>query len=233
MPALAHIMQQLTDNGDILTLIESASVDEPPLSTAEGGVIRPGFNSELDTIKLASQDGQRWITQMEQRERRRSGISNLKVGYNKVSGYYIEVTNSNLNRVPADYIRKQTLSTGERYITADLKEYETLILNAQERISKLEGELFAQLRADIAIHAAEPILDTAHALAEIDVYLSLAEVAAQHGYCRPQLNHDDTIHIVAARHPVVDQPQAEPPFIPNDPEIPNPNTQLLILTGPT
>jgi len=232
MPALAHIMQQLTDNGDIITLIESAIVDEPPLSTAEGGVIRPGFNSELDTVKLASQDGQQWITQMEQRERRRSGISNLKVGYNKVSGYYIEVTNSNLNRVPADYIRKQTLSNGERYITPDLKEYETLILNAQDRISKLEGELFAQLRADIAIHASEPILDTAHTLAEIDAYLSLAEVAARHNYCCPQLNEGDTIHIVAGRHPVVEQAQAETPFIPNDTQLANHDAQILIITGP-
>src|SRR5712692_6647877 len=232
MPTLAHIMQQLTDNGDIITLIESAIVDEPPLSTAEGGVIRPGFNSELDTIKLASQDGQQWITQMEQRERRRSGISNLKVGYNKVSGYYIEVTNSNLNRVPADYIRKQTLSNGERYITPDLKEYETLIINAQDRISKLEGELFAQLRADIAIHASEPILDTAHTLAEIDAYLSLAEVAARHNYCCPQLNEGDTVHIVAGRHPIVEQAQAETPFIPNDTQLANHDAQILIITGP-
>ena len=232
MPALAHIMQQLADNGDIITLIENAIVDEPPLSTAEGGVIRPGFNSELDQIKLASQEGQQWIAQMEQRERRRSGISNLKVGYNKVSGYYIEVTSSNLNRVPADYIRKQTLSNGERYITPDLKEYETLILNAQDRSGKLEGELFAQLRADIAIHASEPILDTAHALAEIDVYLSLAEVAARHNYCRPQLNEGDTIHIVAGRHPVVEQAQAETPFIPNDTQLANHDAQILIITGP-
>ena len=232
MPALAHIMQQLADNGEIITLIENAIVDEPPLSTAEGGVIRPGFNSELDQIKLASQEGHQWIAQMEQRERRRTGISNLKVGYNKVSGYYIEVTNSNLNRVPADYIRKQTLSNGERYITPDLKEYETLILNAQDRSGKLEGELFAQLRADIAIHASEPILDTAHALAEIDVYLSLVEVAARHNYCRPQLNEGDIIHILGGRHPVVEQAQAETPFIPNDTQLANHDAQILIITGP-
>jgi len=231
-PSLAKIMERLADNADIINLVESAIVDEPPLSTAEGGVIRSGFSSELDQVKHSSHDSQEWIAKMEQRERKRTGISNLKVGYNKVSGYFIEVTNSQLNRVPADYIRKQTLSTGERYITADLKEYETLILNAQERISKLEGELFAQLRADIAIHAAEPILDTARALAEIDVYLSLAEVAAQHNYCRPQLNDGDSIHIVAGRHPVVEQSQAETPFIPNDAEIANHDAQILIITGP-
>src|SRR5579864_6851838 len=231
-PALAHIMERLADNADIINLVESAIVDEPPLSTAEGGVIRSGFSSELDQIKRSSQDSQVWIAKMEQRERKRTGIGNLKVGYNKISGYFIEVTNSQLNRVPADYIRKQTLSTGERYITADLKEYETLILNAQERISKLEGELFAQLRADIAIHAAEPILNTARALAEIDVYLSLTEVAAQHNYCRPQLNDGDTIHIVAGRHPVVEQAQVETPFIPNDAELSNSGAQILIITGP-
>src|SRR6266567_1339988 len=180
------------------------------------------YSANRSSSKIARERTERW----------RSGISNLKVGYNKVSGYYIEVTNSNLNRVPADYIRKQTLSNGERYITPDLKEYETLILNAQDRISKLEGELFAQLRADIAIHASEPILDTAHTLAEIDAYLSLAEVAARHNYCCPQLNEGDTIHIVAGRHPVVEQAQAETPFISNDTQLANHDAQILIITGP-
>ena len=120
-----------------------------------------------------------------QRERKRTGITNLKVGFNRASGYYIEVTNSNLNRVPTEYVRRQTLTNAERYITADLKEYETLVLNAQERINKMENEFFVQLRADIAVHASERILATAHALAEIDVYLSLAEVAARQNYCRP------------------------------------------------
>jgi DNA mismatch repair protein MutS len=169
---------------------------------------------------------------MEQRERHRTGISNLKIGYTKVFGYFIEVTNSNLGRVPADYIRRQTLANGERFITPDLKEHETLVLNAQERSSKLEAELFAQLRADIAVYASERILDTAHALAEIDVYLSLASVAAQHNYCRPQLNDGDTIHIVAGRHPVIEQSQTETPFIPNDVELSNHAAQILIITGP-
>ncbi|HEX6484808.1 MAG TPA: DNA mismatch repair protein MutS [Ktedonobacteraceae bacterium] len=232
MPTVTQLIERLADNDDVIQLIESAIVDEPPLSAAEGGVIRSGHNAELDKIKHASQDGRTWIAEMEQRERRRTGITNLKVGYTKVFGYFIEITNSNLNRVPADYIRKQTLSTGERYITSDLKEYETLILNAQERMSKLEAELFAQLRADIAVHMAERILATAHALAEIDVYLSLAEVAARHNYCRPQLNDGDTIHIVAGRHPVIEQAQTDTPFIPNDAELSNNNAQILIITGP-
>src|SRR6266571_7177657 len=231
-PALVRLMQQHADNSDIITLIERAIVDEPPVSTSEGGVIRPGFSSELDHVKRASHDGQKWMAELEQRERRRTGINNLKVGYNKVSGYYIEVTSSNLNRVPADYIRKQTLTNGERFITPDLKEYETLILNAQDRSSKMEGELFAQIRSDIAIHASEQILNTARTLAEIDVYLSLAEVAAQNNYCPPQLNEGHTIHIVAGRHPVVERSQSETPFIPNDTQLSTSDAQIMIITGP-
>src|SRR5438874_492956 len=232
MSSLVRITQRLADNEDIIQLTERAIVEEPPISTSEGGVIRPGFNLELDSIKQASQDGQKWIADLEQRERRRTGINNLKVGYNKGPGYYIEVSNANASRVPKDYIRKQTLTNCERYITPDLKEYETLILNAQERIGKLESELFAQLRADIAIHAAEQILDTAHAVAEIDVYLSLTQVAAQHNYCRPQLNEGATIHIVAGRHPVVEQTQADFPFFPNDPNLSDSAAQSDIITGP-
>src|SRR5947209_12034163 len=208
MPTLVRITQRLADNEDIIQLIERAIVEEPPVSTSEGGVIRPGFNLELDSIKTASQDGQKWIADLEQRERKRTGINHLKVGYNKGPCYYIEVSNANANRVPKDYIRKQTLTNCERYITPDLKEYETLILNAQERGGKMESELFAQLRADIAIHAAEQILATAHALAEIDVYLSLTQVAAQYNYCSPQLNEGATIHILPCRHPGVEPTQA-------------------------
>jgi DNA mismatch repair protein MutS len=232
MPALAHLVQQLADNENIIRLIENAIVDEPPLSTSEGGVIRSGYSEELDQVKDASKNGQQWIADMEQRERKRTGINNLKVGYTKVFGYFIEITNANKDRVPVEYIRKQTLTGAERFITPDLKEYETLVLNAQERINKLESELFAQLRAEIAIHAAERILDTAHALAEIDVYLSLASVAAQRNYCRPTLNEGDTVHIVAGRHPVIEQSQAEVPFIPNDVELSNRQAQIMIITGP-
>ncbi|HZU69236.1 MAG TPA: DNA mismatch repair protein MutS [Ktedonobacteraceae bacterium] len=231
MPSVAQLIEGLADNEDTIALIERAIVDEPPLSAAEGGVIRAGYNEELDRIRHASQDGRQWIAELEQRERRRTGIANLKVGYTKVFGYFIEVTNSNLSRVPADYVRKQTLSTGERYITSDLKEYETLVLNAQERMNKLESELFAQLRADIAGQA-ERVLATAHTLAEIDVYLSLAEVAGRSNYCRPQLNDGDTIHIVAGRHPVIELAQSETPFIPNDAELSNAHAQILIITGP-
>lgn len=232
MPRLAELAQRLANNEDIIAQIESAIVDEPPLSVADGGAIRPGHSAELDQIKDAISGGQRWIAEMEQRERRRTGINTLKVGYTKVFGYYIEVTNSNLNRVPADFIRRQTLTNGERFVTPELKEHEALILNAQERIGKLESELFAQLRASIAQEASERILTTAHTLAEIDVYLSLAEVAAKYNYCRPTLNEGDAIHISAGRHPVIEQAQTETPFIPNDVELSNSQAQLLIITGP-
>jgi DNA mismatch repair protein MutS len=232
MPSVCCLVQRLADNDDVIQLIDSAFVNQPPLSASEGGVIREGYSAELDQVKEASQNGQKWITEMEQRERKRTGISSLKVGYTKVFGYFIEVTKSQLHRVPSDYVRKQTLTTGERYITSDLKEHEALILNAQERIGKLESELFAQVRAEIALHASERILNTAHALAEIDVYLSLAGIAAQHNYCRPRLDNGDSIHIVAGRHPVIEQSQIETPFIPNDTQISISDAQILIITGP-
>lgn len=232
LPRLAELSQRLTNNDEIITRIESAIVEEPPLSTSEGGVIRSGYNAELDQVKDAASGGQKWIAEMEQRERRRTGINTLKVGYTRVFGYYIEITNSQLSRVPDDFIRRQTLTNGERFVTPELKEQEALILNAQERIGKLESEIFAQVRASIAQDASEQILVTAHALAEIDVYLSLAQVAAQYNYSRPILNEDDTIHIVAGRHPVIEQAQTETPFIPNDAELSNSRAQLLIITGP-
>ena len=232
MPSLYFIMHRLVNNAPIIELIEGAIVEEPPLSTAEGGVIRAGYSTELDQLTTASRDGHKWIAELEVRERRRTGINTLKVSHTKGSGFYIEVSNVNLSRVPKDYIRKQTLTNCERYIMPDLKEYEALVLNAQERIGKLESELFAQLRADIAIHTSEQILQTAHALAEIDVYLSLAQIAAQYNYCRPQLNTGDSIHIVAGRHPVVEQAQLDTPFIPNDTHLSNAEAQIGIITGP-
>jgi DNA mismatch repair protein MutS len=232
LPSLSHLLQRLADNDDIIMLIERTIVDEPPISITEGGIIRAGFSSELDQLRDASQNGKQWIAEMEQRERKRTGINNLKVGYNRATGYYIEVSKSNANRVPADYLRRQTLTGSERFITPDLKEYETLVLNAQDRVNKMENEFFIQLRSDIAMHASERILDTAHTLAEIDVYLSLAEVAVKNNYCRPQINDGDTIHIVAGRHPVVEQAQNDTPFIANDVNLSNNDAQIIIITGP-
>jgi DNA mismatch repair protein MutS len=185
--AFRGLLARVDSCTDVVALVDEAIVDEPPLTLSDGGVIRPGYSEELDHIIDSSRHAREWVANLEQVERERTGINSLKVGYNKVFGYFIEVSNSHTTRVPADYIRKQTLTTGERYITPELKEYEALILNAQEKTTRLEAELFAELRATIAISAGERLLATARLLAEIDVYLSLAEVAAERRYCRPTL----------------------------------------------
>ena len=167
---LTPIWSRIAPLPELRALLERALVDEPPLTLAEGGAIRSGYSEELDTYLDAARNARQWVADLERKERERSGISTLRVGYNKVFGYYLEVSNSQLARVPADYIRKQTLATGERYITPDLKEYEALILNAQEKSVKLEQELFAALRAEVAERWAEPVLRTARALAELDVH---------------------------------------------------------------
>ena len=180
----------------------------------------PATRDELDTLLDAARNGRQWVADLERTERERTGIRTLRVGFNKVFGYYIEVTNSQLGRVPDDYIRKQTLKNAERYITPELKEYEALILNAQEKSVKLEYELFAALRdGGRPTRWAEPVLRTARALAELDVLLALAELAARQSYCRPELDESDTIHIVAGRHPVLEASLRETPFVPNDTEL--------------
>jgi DNA mismatch repair protein MutS len=229
---LARIFERIEALPELVGLIERALVDEPPLTLADGGVIRTGYSAELDEIVHRSRNARQWVADLERTERERTGIATLKIGYNKVFGYYLEVTNSQLGRVPEDYIRKQTLTTGERFITPDLKEYEALILNAQEKIVKLEQELFAALRSEIASVWAERVLRTARALAELDVTLALAEVATRQGYCRPELDEGDTIHIVAGRHPVVEASQRDAPFVPNDTQVATSDAQILLLTGP-
>jgi DNA mismatch repair protein MutS len=229
---LAVVAQSLQPLPELHALIERALVAEPPATLSDGGFIRAGYSDELDTLLDASRNGRQWVADLERRERERSGISTLRVGYNKVFGYYLEVTNSQLARVPDDYIRKQTLTTGERFITPDLKEYEALILNAQEKSAKLEQELFAALRSEIAARWGEAALRTARILAELDVLLSLAEVASRQNYCRPELDESDTIHIVAGRHPVVEASQREIAFVPNDTQLATSDAQILLLTGP-
>ncbi|MBF6590260.1 MAG: DNA mismatch repair protein MutS [Ktedonobacterales bacterium] len=229
---LAEALVAIRPLPELRTVIERALVDEPPATQADGGIIRPGYSAELDTLLDASRNGRQWVANLERTERERSGIANLKVGYNKVFGYYLEVTNSQLTRVPEDYIRKQTLTTGERFITPALKEYEALILNAQEKSVKLEQELFAALRAEIAAEWAERALRTARAVGALDVLLALAEVAARQNYCRPELELGDSIHIVAGRHPVVEASQHEAPFVPNDTQLATGEAQILLLTGP-
>ena len=215
---------------DLVMLIGQAIVDDPPATLAAGGAIRPGFSAELDNIVAASRDARVWIAELERREQTRSGIKGLKVGYNKVFGYYLEISKANAERAPSDYIRKQTLVNAERYITPELKEYEALVLNAQERIADLEGRIYRQVVEQIAAAGAR-LWAVARALSQLDVYATLAEVALMHRYIRPQLSEGDDLHIEAGRHPVVEVAQREEPFVPND-TLFSSEEKLLVITGP-
>ena len=215
---------------DVLALLETALVDEPPANLATPGLIRPGFDAELDSLIERSRHAREWIASLEQVERQRLEIKNLKVGYNKVFGYYIEVTRSQLDKVPADYIRKQTIANGERYITPDLKEYETLVLNADERRLEIEQHLFREICAQVAAQGVK-LLQLAHALAEIDVFAALGEVALLRRYVRPEVDEGPGIEIVAGRHPVVELTLTDEPFVPNDAAL-APETAVQIITGP-
>jgi len=215
---------------NIQSLLAAAIADEPPATLATPGVIRPGFSAELDGIHAAIRDAREWIANLEPLERQRTGIKSLKVGYNKVFGYYIEVTTANAALVPPHYIRKQTLVNAERYITPELKEYESLVLNAEERILELEGQLYRQVLAQIA-DAAPRLLAAARAIAELDVAAALAEVAEANRYVRPVVTDDGVIDIKGGRHPVVEKFLVGEPFTPNDAYL-SPEQAIVILTGP-
>lgn len=195
--------------------ITAAIVDEPPLNISDGGVIRPGFNADLDELRDLMRGGRQWMAAYQQKESERTGISNLKIGFNKVFGYYLEVTASHREKVPDEYIRKQTLKNQERYITPELKEYEEKVLRAEDRAKALEQELFATLRDQVASYV--PLfLKTADAMAEIDVFAALSTLAANAGYCRPQLTSDPVVDIRDGRHPVLDRLLPAGQFVPND-----------------
>ncbi len=215
---------------DIVHLIAGAIAEEPG-DFEHGGVIKEGFSTELDELRRSSKEAKQYLAGVEQRERQRTKIKSLKVGYNRVFGYYIEVSRANLNLVPSDYIRKQTLTEAERFFTPELKEYESLILNAQEKIADLEAALFRQVCQQIGA-GGEQILATARAIARIDVFCSLAEVAARRSYVRPALTTDDVIQIRGGRHPVVEKSIGSDNFVPNDTHLSNKDSQLMILTGP-
>lgn len=204
MPALKSLHERIDPCADVRDLINSALTDEPPATLNNTGIIRPGYAQELDDILNASRDAREWIANLEAHERRRTGIASIKVGYNKVFGYYIEVTHAHTSKVPDDYIRKQTLVNAERYITPELKEYETLVLNAEEQILAVERAIFDDICAEIA-RSAGRMLATARMIAHLDVFLSLAEVAVREGYIRPTLTDDDLLIIREGRHPVVEQ----------------------------
>ena len=215
---------------DIVYLVGRAIADEPG-DLEQGGVIKEGFSPELDEIRRNSRQAKQYLADLEQRERQRTGIKSLKVGYNRVFGYYIEVSRANLSLVPPDYIRKQTLAEAERFFTPELKEYESLILNAQEKIADLETAIFRQICQQISAVGGQ-ILATARAIAQIDVLSSLAEVAVRHGYVRPTLTNEDVIDIKEGRHPIVEQSIGSDNFIPNNTYLCNKDNQLIILTGP-
>ena len=229
--ALDWLSSELKPCEDVVTLISQAIVDDPPPVVAEGNVIKSGFSSELDELRSASTNARRYLADLERTERDRTGIKSLKVGYNRVFGYYIEVTSPHLSRVPQDYIRKQTLANGERYFTPQLKEYESLILNAETRIADLESSIFRQVCRQVG-DCGERILGIASALAQIDVLSAFAELAVRHGYVCPKLTADDSITIVNGRHPVVERALVDERFVPNDTYLSNQDAQLIILTGP-
>lgn len=199
----------------VLELVSRAIADEPPATLANTGIIRAGYSSELDNIIEMSRHAREWISNLESVERERTGIKNLKVGYNKVFGYYIEITNSNTDQAPKEYIRKQTLVNAERYITPEMKEYESLVLNAEERIHEIELRLFKDLCKEIS-QSGKELLETARVLGELDVYLSFAEVAALAGYTRPELTEEPILEIRDGRHPVVETTLHGERFVPND-----------------
>lgn len=208
-------LQNIHLHSEILTLLDKSISENPPSSLQETGIIREGYSSELDNILETSKHAREWISNLENTERERTGIKSLKVGYNKVFGYFIEVTHSNKEAIPPEYIRKQTLVNAERYITPEMKEYETLVLNAEERIHELEIRLLKEICRDISLHHRE-LLETAWAIAEVDVYCALAEVAATGNYVRPEISDDCKLEILDGRHPVVERMLTSERFIPND-----------------
>ncbi len=216
---------------EVVDLIARALVDEPSSTMGEGEVIRQGFAEELDSLREKSKNAKQYLANLERSERERAGIKSLKIGFNNVFGYYIEVSKPNLGQVPDDYIRKQTLVGGERFFTAELKEYESLILNAKDRITDLETALFQQVCRQVAAEG-ERIMAVAAALAHLDVFCSLAEVAVRHHYVRPTLNDGKEINIKQGRHPVVEQTLTDTHFVPNDTFLANDDAQLIVLTGP-
>ncbi len=216
---------------DLRQALDAALVEDPPLSAREGGLIRPGFNQELDELHAVTRDGKAWIARFQAQEITRTGISSLKVGFNQVFGYYIEVTHTHAAKIPPDYLRKQTLKNAERYVTPELKEYEEKVLTAEDRAREREYELFLALRDQVAAQTGR-LLQTAEVLATLDVLTALAELAESRQYCRPQLSEEPLLEIQAGRHPVLDQTLPPGTFVPNDLLLDSSQGLLWLITGP-
>ncbi len=230
-PLLEDLASGLDPLDDVSELIGRAIADEPPFVLREGGLIREGYNTELDELRTISREGKGWIARLEQQERERTGIGSLKVRFNKVFGYYIEITRTHLARVPEDYQRKQTLVNAERFITPALKEYESKVLGAEERTVALEYDLFQQVRQQVALQGRR-LQETAESLAVLDTLLTLAEVAHDGNYICPEIDESTVLTIEDGRHPVIERMSLDERFVPNDTILDTEDNQLLIITGP-
>ena len=216
---------------ELAELLARAIVDEPPLTVREGGIIKPGYNTELDEYRRIAHDSKSLLQEMEEREKEKTGIKTLKIGYNKVFGYYIEVRNSGKDLVPENYIRKQTLANAERYITPELKDFETKILGAQEKIVNIEYAIFSEIREKVAGEVAS-VQETARKIALLDVLVSFAEAAASYNYVRPNMRANGEIKIRDGRHPLVERILASELFVPNDAELNHSDSEIMLITGP-
>lgn len=229
---LQHIRKEMKDDiADIISVIETTIVDEPPVSTKEGGMIRPGIHKQLDELRSRVGGGKEWISKLESDERERTGISSLKVRYNKVFGFYIEVSRANMHLVPDNYFRKQTLVNGERFITPELKKQEEIILSAEETINHIEFDIFGMVLKSLLQHTVS-IQDAGAAVAALDCLISFSTVSSQYSYVRPKLLYSQELKIKGGRHPVVEQLIQDTRFVPNDVTLDPVNQQLLIITGP-
>ena len=212
-------------------MIDQSIKEDPPVSVREGGMIKEGYHPEVDELRTIASGGKKWIAELEAREKEASGIKSMKVGYNKVFGYYLEVTNANLSAVPERFIRKQTLANAERYITEELKEWENKILGASDRLTSLEYELFSEIRQKIGQSSAR-IQKVAAVIAQLDVLISFAQVALDNGFCKPAVDSGEVIQIIDGRHPVVEKITGLAGYVPNDTYLDNRENQVCLLTGP-
>ena len=228
---LKSLYERLDELQDIYKLIDESIVDDPPMVIKEGGIIKLGFDEEIDKLKTAQTEGKNWLVQLEAEEKEKTGIKNLKIGFNKVFGYYLEVTKSYLNQVPERYIRKQTLTNAERYITEELKNLENQILGAEERVVNLEYEAFIQIRGEIAKNV-KRLQATSEVISTLDVLTSFAQVAEDMNYCKPNVNNNGTLNIKNGRHPVIEKILGAGEFVENDTYLDNNENRLAIITGP-
>ena len=228
---LKELYEELDELKDIHELIEKSIVEEPPMTIKEGGIIKVGYDEEIDKLKTATTQGKNWIIQLEAEEKEKTGIKSLKVGYNKVFGYYLEVSKSNMSQVPDRYIRKQTLTNGERYVTEELKNLENQILGAEEKVVNLEYNEFVKIRDEIAANI-KRLQKTASVVSTLDVLTSFAQVAEDMNYCMPEIDDEGTIDIKEGRHPVIEKMLSSGEFVPNDTYLDKNENRLAIITGP-